>query len=128
MHVLEEGLDAIPLTGDPYHDLIEAALMFRRFALEHPALFQVAFQRVVPAVWPRFQSAATDALATLRGRFEPLAATDRLGGRPVTEAVVTFHCLCEGMAALELRGIPFALDPEQAWRSAFRALLTGLAT
>ena len=57
--LLTEGLRAIPVTADPRGDLIEAALMFRRFAIGHPALFSVSFHRVDPAVWPRFQQAAS---------------------------------------------------------------------
>src|SRR5690348_11486046 len=36
--LLHEGLDALPVTDDARQDVIEAALMFRRFALEHPSL------------------------------------------------------------------------------------------
>lgn len=125
MGLLHEGVDAIPVTDDPRHDLVEAALMFRRFALDHPALFEVAFD---PAVRPRFRATATDALAALTRRFEPLAAAGLLGERSVPEAVMAFHGLCEGMAVAELRGIPFEVDPERLWRSAFWAQLNGFAT
>ncbi|WP_317453574.1 TetR/AcrR family transcriptional regulator [Streptomyces sp. CBMA152] len=124
MEMLHEGVDAIPVTDDPRHDLVEAALMFRRFALDHPALFEVAFQRVDPAVWPRFQATAADALVALSRRFEPLVAAGLLGGRPVPEAVWAFHSLCEGMAGVELRRTPFGVDPEWLWREAVRALLS----
>jgi AcrR family transcriptional regulator len=127
MGLLHAGVDAIPVTDDPRRDLVEAALMFRRFALGHPALFEVAFQRADPAVRPRFRATAADALAALMRRFEPLAAAGLLGGHSVPEAVMAFHGLCEGMAVVELRGIPFGLDPEQMWRAAFWALLTGFA-
>jgi AcrR family transcriptional regulator len=127
MELLHAGVDAIPVTDDPRGDLVEAALMFRRFALDHPALFEVAFQRTDPAVRPRFRATAADALAALTRRFEPLAAAGLLGGHPVPEAVIAFDGLCEGMAVAELRGIPFGLDPELLWRAAFRALLTGFA-
>jgi len=63
----------------------------------------------------------------LMRRFEPLAAAGLLGGRSVPEAVVAFDSLCQGMASVELRGIPFGLDPEQMWRVAVWALLNGLA-
>ncbi len=128
MQLLHEGVDAIPVTDDPRHDLVEAALMFRRFALEHPALFEVAFHRADPAVRPRFRATAAEALSALTRRFEPLAAAGLLGGRSVPEALLAFHGLCEGMAVVELRGIPFDIDHERLWHSAFRALLAGLAT
>ena len=125
MELLHEGVDAIQVTDDPRSDLVQAALMFRRFALDHPALFDVAFHRADPAVWPRFRATAAEALSALTRRFEPLAAAGLLGGRSVPEAVLAFHGLCEGMAVVELRGVPFDVDHERLWRDAFQALLTG---
>lgn len=127
MELLHDGVDAIPVTGDPRNDLVEAALMFRRFALDHPALFEVAFHRADPAVRPRFRATAADALAALTRRFQPLAAAGLLDRRSVPEAVLAFHGLCEGMVVAELRGVPFEVDHERLWRDAFRALLTGFA-
>lgn len=128
MELLHAGLDAITVTDDPRRDLVESALMFRRFALDHPALFEVAFQRVDPAVWPRFRATAADALAALTRRFQPLAAAGLLGGHSVLEAVLAFDGLCVGMAVIELRGMPLEVDPERLWRSAFWALFSGFAT
>src|SRR4051794_25231587 len=39
--LLELGLEALPVTEDPQRDLVRAGLMFRRFALDHPALFSI---------------------------------------------------------------------------------------
>lgn len=123
--LLEKGLGALPATGDPCGDLVEAALMFRRFALTHPALFAIGIQRADPNVWPRFRSAADGAFAELARRFEPLADAGLLGGRSVREAATQFHALCEGLAALELRRTPLGPEPEELWRSAFQALVAG---
>ena len=71
------------------------------------------------------QATAAEALSALTRRFEPLAAAGLLGGRSVPEAVLAFHGLCEGMAVVELRGVPFDVDHERLWRDAFQALLTG---
>ena len=114
-------------TDDPRHDVVEAALVFRRFALEHPALFSIAFHRVDPAVWPGFRTATSDALAVLFQRFESLAAEGLLGRRSVAEAVFQFDALTEGLAAVELRGIWLEVDPERIWRDSVRALLIGFA-
>jgi AcrR family transcriptional regulator len=127
MQILQEGVEALPATRDPGHDLVEAALVFRSFALEHPALFSIAFHRVDPAIWPRFRTAAADALAVLYQRFEPLADGDLLGGRAFAEAVLQFHSLCEGLAAVELRGMWLEVDAEKMWRDAVHALVTGFA-
>src|SRR5262245_23107975 len=124
--LLQRGLEALPATGDPQNDVVEAALMFRRFALEHPALFSIGIQLTEPSLWPRFSAEAAEARAGLHRLFEPLAEADLLGDRSVPEAALQFHALCEGLAALELRRTPFS-DPEGSWRRAVVALVAGFA-
>jgi AcrR family transcriptional regulator len=125
--LLQAGLEALPANDDPRDDLVEAGLMFRRFALEHPALFSIGIQVTEPSLWPRFRAAASEALAALHRRVEPLAEAGLLGGRSVPDAAMQFHALCEGLAALELRRTPIAARPEQFWRHALHALITGFA-
>ena len=73
------------MTDDPRQDVVEAALVFRRFALEHPALFSIAFHRVDPAVWPGFRPAASDALVvlvpTVRSARRPKACSEGVASR-----------------------------------------------
>ena len=127
--LLREGLEALPTTDDPAADLVEAALMFRRFATEHPSLFAIGVQHHAPAAvpWPPVRRAAYDALLVLHARVERLGTAGRLGDRTVEEATIEFHALCEGMAAVELRGTPGFEAGEHRWRSAFRALVAGFA-
>ena len=124
-NLLQREIEALPASDQPSDDLIEVALIYRRFALEHPALFSIAFHRADPAIWPRFRAAAVDALAVLDKRFEPLADADLLGGRSVSEASTQFRARGEGAAWTELRGNPLPPDPERFWRNAFHALITG---
>jgi AcrR family transcriptional regulator len=126
-NLLQREIEALPASDQPSDDLIEVALIYRRFALEHPALFSIAFHRADPAIWPRFRAAAVDALAVLDKRFEQLADADLLGGRSVSEASTQFRALGEGAAWTELRGNPLPPDPERFWRNAFHALITGFA-
>ena len=126
--LLQRDLEALPETRRPANDVVEASLIFRRFVLEHPALFSIAFHDADPSIWPRFRDAAADALTVLHRRFERLDEVDKLGGRSVSEAATQFHALCEGMAWSELRGNIRSTDPERFWRSAFRALVEGFAT
>ena len=127
-NVLQRDIQTLPSTDQPGQDLVEVALVFRRFALEHPALFSIAFHRADPAIWPSFRAAAMEALGVLDQRFEPLANADLLGGRSITEASTQFRALGEGAAWTELRGNPLPPDPERFWRNAFHALITGYAT
>lgn len=127
-NLLQRDIEMVPATDHPGEDLVEVALVFRRFALEHRAIFEIAFHRADPALWPRFQVAAADALAALDQRFEPLAAADLLGGRSIPEASTQFRALGEGAAWTELRGNVLPPDAEQFWRNAFHALVSGFAT
>ena len=125
--LLREGLAALPETDDPVADLIEAGLVFRAFALEHPSLFSLAVQRTIieEHVWAGFRPAASEALAGLRAKVERVDC----GGRPVMHAVTEFHSLCEGLAAVELRGMlaNAEAEGERIWRDALGALVAGFA-
>jgi AcrR family transcriptional regulator len=127
--LLREGLEALPETEDPQRDLVEAGLMFRRFALGHPALFAIGIQRTLtePSLWLRFRPTAEQAFALLVKRFERLHAEGLLGGRSARSAAFQFHALCEGMVALELRWLSSSTDAKRIWREAFGALVAGFA-
>ena len=127
--LLGAAVAALPETDDPAEDLVQAGLVFRHFAREHPALFTVGVQRALPSreLWDRFRGAAVKALSTLHARLERLAAHDGLGGRSVAEAAWQFHALCEGLAAAELRDPDVGRDPERRWRAALDALVRGFA-
>jgi AcrR family transcriptional regulator len=134
--ILGDELTKLPQTDDPAADLIEAGLhVFRRFALDHPALFRIAFQRLTsPAIVTGFRPAGKEALLILRARVERLATAGLLGARPVWAAVGEFHALCQGLATVELQG---QLGPagdsarddmqERIWRGALTALVRGFA-
>jgi AcrR family transcriptional regulator len=125
--MLRTGLAAVPTTRSPRRDLIEAALMFRRFAVEHPALFAIGIQRVAASaeVWEQFREHAAGAFALLTERMERLGRAGLLRGRSPRRAAGQFHALCEGLAALELRGV--IENPERFWREAITALIAGFA-
>ncbi len=148
--ILGEGIARLPHTADPAADLVEAGItVFRRFALEHPSLFRIALQRPPSMeIVAGFRAGAAEALAGLKARVERVEAGGLLGGRPVWTVVCEFHALCEGLAAVELRGqlrlAPPALvgdvvrdrddgrlaasgTEEQIWRDALTALVRGFA-
>jgi AcrR family transcriptional regulator len=125
--LLRTALERLPQTSDPQADMVQAGLMFRRFALEHPALFSIGIQRALTSsqLWPQFRAAANDALAVLSQRLARLQENDLLAGRTVRDATTQFHALCEGLAALELRQALAAKDAERIWRDALTALIAG---
>jgi AcrR family transcriptional regulator len=126
--LLREGLDALPTTDDPARDLVEAgAVVFRRFALGHPALFSIGLvQADVPAELAReFRSVQEQALGRLHARIGRLKDIGRLGRRSEPEAALAFHALCEGLAAMEARCIVRSGEAEHMWRDALQALVAG---
>jgi AcrR family transcriptional regulator len=127
-NLLGAAMEALPLTEDPERDMVCAGVaVFRRFVLEHPALFRLAVQQVElpPGLGQEFREAAERAREGLVSRTTRLAELKRLGTRPVRVATCEFHALCEGLAALELRGAFPAEAAEQLWSDALTALVAG---
>ncbi len=128
--MLDDTLDELPQTADPAADLVEAAVVvFRRLAVEHPSLYRVAVQQVPisPQVFARFEQTSGQAWQHLRGRVARIDEIELLGSRSIDEATLQFHALCEGLAALELRGMLPAGAEERTWRDAIAALVAGFA-
>lgn len=125
--LLGSTVASVPQTPDPQADLIQAGLIFRRFAREHPALFQLAIQRADVSVEERqgFADAQFQALAVLEDRIARLGETGQLGERSVGSAVWQFHALCEGLAVLEARCLLRDEDAEALWTDALSALVRG---
>ena len=127
--LLGAAIAELPTSADPAADLVEAGVaVFRRFALDHASLFRLAVQQTLgPAeLTGQARPAAAAAMAGLKARIERLAAAGLLGGRTVDAAACEFHALCEGPAAVELRGIIDDGHEAPIWRDALGAFVAGL--
>ena len=128
--MLGTGIRALPASEDPAADLVEAGVVvFRRFAVDHPSLFKLAFQHreAIPSqVRPDLRPTQQAAFAGLHQRIARLGEAGGLADRAMSEATIGFHALCEGLAALELRGVLPAGEEERIWRHALTALVGGL--
>ena len=129
---LTEGIDALGDTDDPVADLIAVGVsVFRGLVCEHPALYRIAFQRIVPGfrAGPEVTAARQQAWARLTAKIQRLKDAGLLDHRPVAEAAVEFNAMLEGLANAELRGRALSLLPErgeeEAWRSALATLIRG---
>src|SRR5437773_1137531 len=114
---LTEGIDALGDTGDPVADLIAVGvIVFRGLVREHPALYRIAFQRIVPGfrAGPEVTAARQQAWARLTAKIQRLKDAGLLDHRPVAEAAVEFNAMLEGLANAELRGRALSLLPEGA--------------
>jgi AcrR family transcriptional regulator len=126
--ILGADIRAMPRTDDPAGDLVEAGTtVFRTFAITHPSLFRIGVQRSggPSDLGTTFRATQSEALAALQARVARLDAVGHKT-RSVARTTLEFHALCEGLAALELRGLLPAEHEEQIWRDALTALVTGL--
>lgn len=132
--ILEAGLDDAPETKDPAGDLINCAItVFRRFVCEHPALFRITFQRVVPDFHPgpELLTARESSYRRLVAKVTRLEAAGQLVGRTPEEATLQFQALCDGLGNFEIRGETLPMLPdgaaEDAWRAAFTTMIVGFS-
>jgi AcrR family transcriptional regulator len=129
---LADGIAALDETDDPVADLVDVGmLVFRRLVLEHPVLYRIAFQRIIPGfrAGPELTAARERAWAQLINRVERVAAAGELGTKPVREAAVEFNAMMEGLSNAELRGAILRLLPEgeeeATWRQALHSVVDG---
>ena len=127
--LLGAQVGALPSTDDPAADLVQAGLVFGRFAREHPALFRIGVQRieVLPETGQEFAGAADRALAVLRELIGRLENAGQMGDRSPQNATLEFHALCEGLAAVEARCQLTVAGAEHLWGDSLSALVRGWA-
>jgi AcrR family transcriptional regulator len=131
---LTEGIDALAETDDPVADLIAVGVrVFRGFVRDHPALYRIAFQRIVPGfqAGPEVTAARQQAWTRLTAKIQRLEQAGLLDHTPVQEAAVQFNAMMEGLANAELRGRILSLLPEgaeeEAWRNALTTVIRGFS-
>jgi AcrR family transcriptional regulator len=129
---LAEGIDELVETEDPVADLIAVGVsVFRALVLDHPALYRIAFQRIVPGfqAGPEVTAARQRAWTRLLAKSQRVKDAGLLRQRSVTQAAVEFNAMLEGLANAELRGHALRLLPEgaeeQTWRDALTTVTSG---
>ena len=129
---LADGIAALDDTDDVVADLVAVGLLvFRPLVLEHPVLYRIAFQRIIPGfrAGPELTTARERAWAQLISRVERVAAKGVLGAKPVQEAAVEFNAMMEGLSNAELRGAILRVLPEgqeeATWRQALHSVVDG---
>jgi Tetracyclin repressor-like, C-terminal domain len=129
---LADGIDELVETDDPVADLVAVGVhVFRMLVLEHPALYRIAFQRIVPDfhAGPELAAARERAFARLLAKVQRVADANLLGRKSVAEAAVEFNAMLEGLANAELRGTTLSILPtggeEHAWRDALTTVIRG---
>jgi AcrR family transcriptional regulator len=121
-------------TEDPAADVVAIGVrVFRQLVLEHPGLYRVAFQRVVPGLGagPELTEARQRAWHQLLGRVARLEAAGGLGATSVEEAAIALIAMFEGLGNAELRGNVLRTLPagreEALWQHSLETLVRGFA-
>jgi AcrR family transcriptional regulator len=132
---LADGIDELVETDDPVADLVAVGVrVFRRLVLEHPALYRIAFQRVVPGfpAGPEVTEARQRAFSRLLAKVQRVSNAGLLGGKSVRDAAVEFNAMLEGLANAELRGTTLSIlpagDEERVWRDALTTVVRGFTS
>jgi AcrR family transcriptional regulator len=131
---LADGVDKLVETDDPVADLVAVGVpVFRTLVLEHPALYRIAFQRIMPGLHAGPEVTAARALAhtRLHAKIQRVEDAGLLGTKTVLEAAVEFNAMIEGLANAELRGSTLPILPpgseERTWRDALTTVVRGFA-
>ncbi len=128
---LVDVLDEVPEVEDPRINLLRiGTLGFRRYAIEHPNLFRLVFERAVSNARrsPEDYAVALEALQRLRSRVERCADARLISEKSVDVVTTSFHALCQGLASMEITNrlpLPGGGDALQVWEEALSALVAG---
>jgi AcrR family transcriptional regulator len=121
-------------TDDPAADLVAIGVpVFRRLALEHPALYRIAFQRIVSGLdaGPELLAARDKAWEQLVAKVERLESAtsspaSRRRKRPSSSSRCSKGWRTPSCAVRVLRTLPAGKE-EQAWRNALATLVRRFA-
>ncbi len=107
--LLAELVNATPRTKDPRSDLVAAGGAFRTFAIGHPSLFRLTFERARAEVFATetvISAAikAQEALMALIKRAQDAGVVDP--DRNPNEIAFMIHAACQGLAGSELAAQP----------------------
>lgn len=129
---IRRRVEAVAVTDDPAGDLVRAGVEgFRSFATEHPNLFRLGFERMVPSLSPTQEVADLQRKAIMALHERVLRCRDAvlLGQRTAREVTWQYHAMCQGLASVELHGwFPDATSTERMWRDGLSAFVAGLAS
>lgn len=109
--------------------LRQGCLAYRDFAIEHPTLYSVMFDRVIPEFEPSDTSMelALAAFNELVGSVRAAMDSGLIASADPADVAHQIWASIHGAVSLELRGIGFIDDPADTYRRLVDSLLAGLA-
>lgn len=119
-----------PVTDDPVADLQACGTAYRQFALDHPTMYGVMFEHVVPDYEPSEQAFASG-LATLQqlaDRIERCMQGGRIRPADPLHVAAIIWGTCHGAVSLEMKQkLTLAIDWAAVYRDACATIVKGLA-
>jgi AcrR family transcriptional regulator len=118
-------------TEDVAADLVDVGVLaFRSLVLEHPALYRIAFQRIVPDFQPgpEVMAARNRAWSQLVQKVQRVGNAGLLGDLTENQAAIAFNAMMEGLANAELRGSVLRNLPEGEEQATWHQVLTSLVS
>ena len=128
--LLGSGMSSVPATDDSVADLCACGLAYRRFAIDHPTLYSVMFDRVVPDFQPTVeaQTLAGSTLDLLAKRLERAMGAGALRPADPVHTAALVWATCHGVVSLELKAVaPSMIDWSEVYRQAMGMIVKGLA-
>ena len=126
---LGQSMSSVVPTDDPIADLASCGMAYRQFAIDHPTLYSVMFDRVVPDYQPTDQAKliAGSTLGLLAQRLERAMTAGALRpGDPLHTAALVW-ATCHGVVSLEQKAVgPMAIDWPEVYQQALRMIIAGL--
>ena len=136
--LLGQGMSDVEESADPLADLTTCGLSYRRFAIEHPTLYAVMFNRVVPDFVPSppAQEFAMGTLDLLAQRLQRAMDAGVLRPADAHHVAAIVWSTCHGVVSLELSSRGFSdefannsltdIDWQQVFTDATHAVVLGL--
>ena len=127
--LLAHGMSSTDETGDPIADLTACGQSYRRFAIEHPTLYAVMFNRVVPDFVPSppAQEFALGTLGLLARRLQRAMDAGMMRPADAHHFAAIVWSTCHGVISLELaQDGRTPVDWQQVFTDATQAVVLGL--
>lgn len=127
--LLARAMSAVPTTDDPEADLRSCGAAYHSFALEHPTLYSVMFDRVVPEYEPSAHAMEVGyrTLEHLATRIQRCIDAGVVRDGPALHFAALVWSTCHGVVSLQLRQkMTDIVDWDLVYRDACENVVRGL--
>ena len=127
---LGAGMSTAEVTDDPIADVRSCGLAYRRFAIDHPTIYSVMFDRVVPDYVPSVEAhtLAGSTLQQLAQRLERAMRAGKLRSADPLATAALVWATCHGVVSLELKNVgPTSIAWADVYTNAMDMIVVGLS-